>query len=78
MLVTFPEDEKVLEKRIKDRLNLYPHYERILRNPEWYIQKQREYIKEIKKSKLPYLIVETNKLPDDDLIKQILRWIGEK
>jgi len=25
VLVVFPEDEKVLQERIKDRLNLYPH-----------------------------------------------------
>ena len=35
ILCTFQEDEKILEKRIQDRLNLYPHYERILQNPAW-------------------------------------------
>lgn len=78
VLVTFEESESLLKDRIGDRLNLYPHYERILRDPKWYIQKQREYIKEIKKSRLPYLIVETSKLPDDKIVDNILRWIGEK
>lgn len=78
VLVTFPENKKLLEKRIKDRLNLYPHYERILRSPEWYIDQQREYLKEIKKSRLPYLIIETSKLPDRSLVNKILNWINEK
>lgn len=78
ILITFPEDKKLLGERIKDRLNLYPHYERILRDPEWYIRQQREYVKEIKKSKLPCLIIKTKTLPDQDIIKKILKWIGEK
>ncbi len=77
VLVAFKEDKKLLEKRIQDRLNLYPHYERILRNPGWYIDKQREYFREIKKSSLPYLLIETDKLPDQSLVKKILRWIKE-
>lgn len=78
ILVTFPEDEKLLAARIKDRLNLYPHYERILREPSWYIREQQEYIEEIKKTKLPYLIIETKALPANGLVEQILQWIGEK
>jgi len=58
-------------------LNLYPHYEKILRTPTWYIGQQQEYRKEIKKSKLPSLIIETNTLPDQNLTKQILDWINE-
>jgi hypothetical protein len=77
ILITFPEDEKILQLRIDDRLKLYPHYKRIMHEPDWYIAQQREYIKEIIKSKLPYLIAETKKLPDDDLAKKILEWIGE-
>lgn len=77
ILCTFPEDKKLLEKRIKDRLNLYPHYEAILQKSEWYIEQQHEYIKEIEKTKLPYLIVEANILPDMNLLKKILNWIGE-
>lgn len=78
ILIAFPEDEKVLKKRIQDRLNLYPHYERILKNPKWYIEQQKEYRKELEKSKLPHLIIETNVLPDQNLVEKILAWIGEK
>ncbi|KKQ62241.1 MAG: hypothetical protein US81_C0001G0032 [Parcubacteria group bacterium GW2011_GWE2_38_18] len=78
ILCTFPEDVELLKKRIADRLSLYPHYARILQTPEWYIKQQREYIKEIKKSKLPYLIIETAQLPDQAAVKKILNWIGEK
>jgi thymidylate kinase len=78
VLVVFSEDKNILEKRIADRLKLYPHYERILRSSEWYIKQQREYLKEIKKTKLPYLIIETKKLPDESLVQEILSWMGEK
>jgi thymidylate kinase len=78
ILVIFPEDKNILKKRIVDRLKLYPHYERILRSPEWYIKQQKEYLKEIKKTKIPYLVVETKKLPDENLIQEILSWMGEK
>ena len=77
ILVCFPEDKKIIKKRIADRLNIYPHYEQILRSPDWYIKQQREYKEEIKKSILPSLIIETNVLPDHKLSKKILNWIGE-
>lgn len=77
ILITFPENKKILLKRIKDRLNLYPHYERILRDPGSYISQQREYIKEIKKTSLPHLVLKTEKLPNKNLINKILHWIGE-
>lgn len=75
VFVKFPENEAVIKKRIQDRLNLYPHYERILRNPEWYIRQQREYQKEIEKCSLPYIAILTDKLPDLILRKKILDWI---
>lgn len=77
ILVCFPEDKKILEKRIQDRLNIYPHYEKILKSPDWYINQQKEYKKEIKKSLLPSLIIKTNQLPDKTLNKKILNWLGE-
>ncbi len=77
ILICFPEDEKIIKKRIEDRLNIYPHYEQILRKPSWYIKQQREYKKEINKSILPSLIIETKTLPDNSLTKKILNWIGE-
>jgi len=77
ILITFPNNKKILKQRIQDRLNLYPHYERILRSPEWYINQQKEYLKELKKSKLKSLIIKTNQLPDKSLVNKILNWIGE-
>ncbi|KKR22040.1 MAG: hypothetical protein UT48_C0001G0053 [Parcubacteria group bacterium GW2011_GWE2_39_37] len=78
ILCTFPEDKELLKKRIADRLNLYPHYARILQTPEWYIRQQRQYLEEIKKSCLPYLQIETTQLPDQLAVDKILNWIGEK
>ncbi len=77
ILITFPEDEKLLEGRIKDRLNLYPHYQRVLKDPQWYTGQQREYLKEIEHCSLPVLTVETNALPDQKPVEKILEWIGE-
>ena len=77
ILCTFPEDEQLLQKRINDRLNLYPHYKNILQTPAWYIKQQRAYLKEIKKTTLPYLIVESCSFPDDGVVEKILQWIGE-
>ena len=78
ILITMPEDKKIIQTRITDRLKLYPHYERILRQPDWYLKQQREYLKEIKKTALPYLIIKTKKLPDDNLTEKILKFIHEK
>jgi len=50
VFVKFPEKKSIIEKRIQDRLNLYPHYKRILKSPEWYVLQQQEYEKEINKS----------------------------
>ncbi|MFH1582827.1 MAG: hypothetical protein ABIB72_00715 [Candidatus Falkowbacteria bacterium] len=77
ILITLPPDKKIIQERINDRLKLYPHYERILRKPDWYIKQQKEYLKEIKKIDLPYLIIETKKLPDNNLDKKIFKWINE-
>lgn len=77
ILITLPPDKKIIQARINDRLRLYPHYKRILRKPEWYIGQQRQYLKEIKKTSLPYLIVKTNKLPDKKLTNKMLKWIKE-
>lgn len=75
VLITFKEEKKLLENRIQDRLNLYPHYKEILQPVDWYINQQQEYKKRIKNIGLPYLIVETNILPDDKIVNDILSWI---
>ncbi len=77
ILVLLPGEESIIKKRIKDRLALYPHYERILHPPGWYLKQQKEYLREIKKTRLPYLAIRTDVLPDSRLSKKILEWIGE-
>ena len=78
ILVTFPEDEEVIKVRLQDRLNLYPHYKKIAQVPADYIKQQRLFKELIKQSKLEYLIIETDKLPDESLVDKILQFIGEK
>jgi len=70
ILVLLPEKENLIKKRINDRLNLYPHYKRILHSPGWYLEQQNQYLKEIRMTELPYLILKTNILPDDKLVKK--------
>lgn len=77
ILLTFPEDEELIKRRIADRLNLYPHYQGVLKEPRFYIEQQRLYLKKIKKSRLPYLIIEAENFPDETILPQILEWIGE-
>jgi thymidylate kinase len=78
ILITFPRDEELIKKRIEDRLKIYPHYERILQSPDWYLEQQEKYLEEIKKSKLPYLVLETEILPDNNLVRKVLGWVGEE
>lgn len=67
--------EKLFAARLKDRISLYPHYKRIAKPPAWYIKQQEEYSREIKKTKLPYLEIDTTKLPNNNWEK-IISWLG--
>ena len=78
ILTIYDEDEKLIKKRLKERLELYPHYKRIAQEPTQYIEQQRLYLKLLKKSKLDYLIINTSKLPDDNLTTKVLKFIKEK
>jgi len=78
VLLTFPEDEELLKKRLQDRLNLYPQYERIAKDPEFYIKQQRLYIERIKESGLDYIIVESDHFPNQEVVDSVLEWMGEK
>lgn len=76
ILCVMKEDTRAIKKRIQDRLQLYPHYERILQNPLWYVRQQREYIKVVKKSILPYLVVDMTRIPSQNY-QIILQWLKE-
>ncbi len=78
ILTTYNEDIKLIKKRLKDRLDLYPHYKRIAQKPEKYIEQQKLYLKLLRKSKLDYLIINSSKLPDNNLTNKILKFIKEK
>jgi len=77
ILLTVKPDKKIFKKRLTDRLDLYPHYKRISKNPDWYIKQQEEYKKIIKKTTLPYIEIDTTNLPTDNW-KEILKWLNEK
>lgn len=78
ILLTFKEEEGLLAQRLKDRLNLYPHYDRIAQQPQDYIKQQQVYKEMIKKSSLDYMIVDSSELPNDVLVDKILNFLGEK
>lgn len=78
ILLTFDEDEKLIEHRLKDRLNLYPHYSRIAQEPSQYIKQQQLYKELIKNSKLDHLVVNSSVLPNEKLVKEILEFLEEK
>lgn len=77
ILCTVNNDKGLILNRIKDRLNLYPYYKRILKDPEWYLNQQKEYLNEIKKTKIPYLEIDMSEIPNQQHLK-ILEWMGEK
>jgi len=78
ILTTFDEDEELLKKRLQDRLNHYPHYQRIAQEPADYIRQQQLYLELIKKSQLKYLVINASQLPNQTLVEEILKFLGEK
>lgn len=78
ILTTFEENEDLIEGRLKDRLNLYPHYGRIAQGPAQYIKQQQIYKKFIKQSKLEYIIVDASILPNKKIVQDILDFLQEK
>jgi len=76
ILCVFKENQDLLKKRINERSQSCIHFKRVAKTPEWYINQQQEYLKEIKKTKLPYLIVDMTEIPNNKHL-DILNWIGE-
>lgn len=76
VLLTFPEDQKLIASRLEDRLRLYPNYGRIAKEPEFYLKQQRLYQKYLLESKLDHLMIEADKLPDQTIITMIRAWLG--
>ena len=78
VLVTYAEDETLVEKRLKDRLDLYPHYDRIAQSPSDYIKQQQLDLELIKQSKLDYIQVDASELPNPSIVEEILKFLQEK
>lgn len=69
------DNEALFEKRLRDRLALYPHYERIAQSARAYIAQQRMYREFLTQSSLPVLSIDTTTLPNLPLIQTIINWI---
>lgn len=78
ILLTFEEDEELIKHRLKDRLELYPHYSRIAQEPKQYIEQQKIYKELIQKSKLKHMIVDSSVLPNEKIVDDILKFLEEK
>lgn len=76
--LTISPDKQLIAKRLKERLKLYPHYNRIKQSAGQYIQQQKLYEKIIQKTTLPVLKIDSSILPNDKIINQILKWLKEK
>lgn len=77
VFLTIAEDEKLLAKRLKDRIALYPHYERIAQQPKQYIEQQKLFKHYIAKSSLPTLQLDSTTLPNPSIIEDILTWLNK-
>ncbi len=71
-------DTNLFKKRLADRVSLYPHYKRIKQTPKDYIYQQEKYESYLKKTKLPYLKINTSEIPNKKIIKQIIKWLEKK
>lgn len=75
ILTTFEEDSTLIEKRLKDRLRLYPHYQRITKEPLYYIEQQRLYLDLVKKSSLPYKEVKLQNFLEEETA-ELFDWLS--
>ncbi|MEK7158546.1 MAG: hypothetical protein AAB733_03175 [Patescibacteria group bacterium] len=74
---TMEESEALVEKRLQDRLRLYPHYQRIQRSPQEYLLQQRAYEQAVRRSILPTLTVDLTNMPPTSARDNILTWLNE-
>ena len=79
ILCTINPDSEIFKSRLEDRLSQsgYFHYHRIAKKPDDYIKLQEKYIELCEKSKLPVLKVDLSVLPNHEVVKEILDWLGE-
>lgn len=76
VLTTFDEKKELIQTRLEQRLKLYPHYQKIAREPKFYIAQQQIYKQLVKKSSLPYLEITLRKFTRDE-IQPLLEWTKE-
>lgn len=73
VLTVFREDEGLIQKKLKERLEKYPHYGRIAKPVDFYFKQQELYKTAVKSSSLPYLEVD---MSDYDATngQKVLEW----
>ncbi len=73
VLTTFPENPSVLEKRLEDRMALYPHYQRVAKDPSFYIDQQALYREIVNQSALSHIEIELKDFSPEEVSK-VLAW----
>ncbi len=71
-------DVGLFQHRLEERLQLYPHYNRIKQTPKQYIVQQKNYDFFLQKSQLPCLQINTTNLPNKKILNQIITWLEKK
>lgn len=76
VFTTFLKDPDVIKHRLQERLNLYPHYQKIAKEPEFYFHQQDIYRSTLARSILPSLEITLSDFSDSE-IKPLLDWIDK-
>ncbi|PIZ47396.1 hypothetical protein CO180_00340 [candidate division WWE3 bacterium CG_4_9_14_3_um_filter_41_6] len=75
IVLTIDEDESLIEKRLKERLQSNQSYKRIAKDPSWYLEKQAGLLEIASKTSLPVLKLNSLIIPHT-LYKDALDWIN--
>lgn len=77
VLVDVDPDPDLFKGRLAERLVGVPHYERIVKEVDWYLKARCEYEKEFEKSSLDKLRVDLSEIPNEEVVGEVLGWIRE-
>jgi thymidylate kinase len=77
VLVEVKPSVELFAKRLEERLQSVEHYERIAKEPKWYLEMNEEYLKEYEKSRLPKMKVDMTDVLNDEAWRKVMQWMGE-
>ena len=77
VLVDVDPDPDLFTVRLTERLRGVPHYGRIAKDVDWYLQARCEYEKEFERSSLDKLRVDLTEIPNEAVVREVMKWIGK-